>query len=204
MAVQVQEIIDRIRSEGVDAAKAEADRIKADAETRARAIVAEAEAKAAAIIADARAQAAKDVESGKAALAQAARDAMLLLKKEVQSLFDAVVSRETKEAMKGDALKEILPAAVKAMASSVQGGASIALPQDDLAKLEAHFKASLAGVLKDGVELKTHPRLKAGFRVSMKEGGAYVDFSAEAVAEALAQLLNPALAEIMRAQAGKA
>jgi V/A-type H+-transporting ATPase subunit E len=203
MAVQVQEIIDRIRTEGVDAAKAEAERINVEALKRAQGIIADAEAKANALMAETATRADRETEAGQAALAQAARDTILLIKKEIQSLLDAVVARDAKAAMKGDALKELIPAALKAMASG-QGGAVISLPQEDRDRLEAYFSSALSSLFKDGVELKSNPRLKSGFRVSLKDGGAYCDFSAEAVAEALCQLLNPALAKIMRAQAGKA
>jgi V/A-type H+/Na+-transporting ATPase subunit E len=203
MAVQVQEIIDRIRTEGVDAAKAEAERINAEALARAQGVIADAEARAKTLMAEAAARAERETEAGRAALAQAARDTVLLLKKEIQGLLDAVVARDAKAAMKGDALKDLLPAAIKAMASG-QGGAVISLAEEDRDRLEAYFRSSISSLFKDGVELKSNPRLKSGFRVALKDGGAYCDFSAEAVAEALCQLLNPTLAEIMRAQAGKA
>jgi V/A-type H+/Na+-transporting ATPase subunit E len=203
MAVQVQEIIDRIRTEGIDGAKAEAERINAEALKRAQGILADAEARAKALITEAGAKAVRETEAGKAALAQAARDTILLLKKEIQGLLDAVVAHDAKAAMKGDALKELLPAALKAMASG-QGGAVISLSEEDHDKLAEYFRSSLSSLFKEGVELKSNPRLKSGFRVSLKDGGAYCDFSAEAAADALCQLLNPALADIMRAQAGKA
>jgi len=48
-----------------------------------------------------------------------------------------------------------------------------------------------------GVELKPVKGAKAGFRIGEKNGAAYYDFSADAVADMLSAYLNTRLAAIM-------
>jgi V/A-type H+-transporting ATPase subunit E len=51
--------------------------------------------------------------------------------------------------------------------------------------------------LKKGFELKPLPTLEAGFRIGLKDGSAYYDFSDQGIAEILAEYLNPRLSELM-------
>jgi V/A-type H+-transporting ATPase subunit E len=203
MAVQVQEIIDRIKAEGIQATRAEAEGIIAGAKAEAAAELARAQVEAKAILEKARAEAERELASGKAALANAARDTMLLLRKEIQGLADSLILKDVKEAMGGDTMAALLPAVIKAMGQSA-AGASISLPEADFRRLESRLHSLLAEELRAGLTLKPHARLKSGFRISMKEGAAYYDYSAEAVAEALSQLLGPSLAALVRQQTGGA
>ena len=52
--------------------------------------------------------------------------------------------------------------------------------------------------LQNGLEVKTDRTLSSGFRVGIKNGAAYYDYSAESVAELFAAYLNPRVAEIMK------
>jgi V/A-type H+-transporting ATPase subunit E len=52
--------------------------------------------------------------------------------------------------------------------------------------------------LKKGIELKPFPELQAGFRIAMKDGSAYYNFSDQGIAEILAEYMNPRIAEIVQ------
>jgi V/A-type H+-transporting ATPase subunit E len=198
MSIQVQELIDKIKSEGVDAAKAASDKLIAEAEAKAKAIIAEAEVEAHSLRANASSQAARETAAGREALAQASRDLLLLLGKEIQKLLDGIVSREVKGAYSAEALKEILPGLIASWKRSEGDDLAILLSPEDLAKLDSFFKEKLKTEIFKGVELLPVPGLKAGFQISQKAGAVYYDFSAHSLSELLARHLNPALAEVMK------
>jgi V/A-type H+-transporting ATPase subunit E len=201
MEMQLQELLDKIRREGLDAAKAEAAKIVAEGEARAASIVADAERDAAARIAATKAEAAKFEESGRAALSQASRDIILSFRDKIGSLVDALVKSDVHAAFGPAAIESALPAVLKALASGRAEDLEALLPPADLAKLDAAFARRLSAELGKGVELKPYPGISAGFRIVEKDGSAYYDFSADAVAELLSKRVNARLAEILRSAA---
>jgi V/A-type H+-transporting ATPase subunit E len=127
---------------------------------------------------------------------------VLVFKDEIQALLDQLVSEQLKTSYDNDVLKAALPEILKAWAAK---GDSLALllPKATLDKLDGFFKEKLASQLKKGLELKSDNALSGGFRIAEKDGSAYYDFSAEAVAEMLSAYLNPQLAEILKNSAKK-
>ncbi|MCL1994200.1 MAG: V-type ATP synthase subunit E [Spirochaetes bacterium] len=198
MDIQVQELIDKIKREGIEAASQEVARIKQEAEAEARQIVEAAKKEAENIVTNGKNDADRLEKAGIAALEQASRNLILAFKGEVQSLLDKIVETQVSAAYKDDVLKTALPDLLKAWAGKGDGQLTLLLSEGELSKLEGFFKQSLAEELKKGVELKPSRSLATGFHISTKDGSVYYDFSAEAVAELLSAYLNPRLAEILK------
>jgi V/A-type H+-transporting ATPase subunit E len=202
MEIQLQELIDKIKKDGIESASEEAARLKRDAENEAKRIVDAAQKEAADIVARGKQDAERSQKAGAAALEQASRNLVLAFKGEIEALLAKIVVQETSAAYGEDTLKAALPDLVKSWAA--KGGSdelAVILPEGELKKLEGWFKDKLAAELKKGVELKSDRNLGAGFRIANKDGSAYFDFSAEAVAELLSAYLNPHLAEILKTAA---
>jgi V/A-type H+-transporting ATPase subunit E len=200
MDIQLQELLDKIKREGVEAAEQSAASIRAEAEKRRNAIIAEASS----IVENARSEAAKAEESGRAAVAQASRDLVLAFRDRIEAVLAAVVSADTAAAYGSAALEKAIPEVVKALAATASdaGGSDelvLLLEPSMLKELEGRFAARLSAELKKGLVLKPFPDIKAGFRVAEKDGSAYYDFSAEAVAELFARHLNARLAATVKA-----
>jgi len=204
MEIQLQELLDKIKREGVDTARAESERLLAEAQETRKALLGEAEREARAIVDKARADAARAEESGKAALAQASRDLLLAVRDSLQGLLDSLIRVETAAAFGPDVLAEALPAVLKSLAAGGTEDLVVLLPPAVLKKLDDRFTARLAAELKKGVQLKPAPDLEGGFRVVEKGGAAYFDFSADTIAALLARRLNTRLAEILKTAAGTA
>jgi len=134
-------------------------------------------------------------------LGQASRNLVLAFKGEIQSLLERLVSQELESSYSGDVLKTLLPDVLKAWGEKGTDSLAVLLPEASLDKLLAFFKTKLAAELKNGLELRSDRNLAAGFRIANKDGSAYYDFSADAVAEMLCAYLNPRLAEILRTSA---
>lgn len=202
MDIRVQELLDKIKAEGVDSAEAQSAKILAQVEVKRKAIIASAEKEAKAIVDAGRLDVARAEESGKAALAQASRDLVLAFRGEIERLLAAIVKNDTEAAFDADTLKKVLPSILEAWAKDGRDELAVLVPQKDLAVLEAFFKDKLASKLKEGVELRPLKNIKSGFRVAEKGGVAYYDFSAEAAATMLGAYLNTRLATIV-AEAAK-
>ncbi len=198
MDVQLQELIDKIKKDGIESASAEAARIRAEAEQDAKRIVEAARKETAALVATGKADAERAEKAGVAAITQASRNLVLAFKSEIQLLLDAVVRTESAAAFGDEVLKAAVPNLVTAWASKGSDAMDVLLPPDVLKRLEGYFREKLAAELKKGVELKSDRSLAAGFRIAGKDGSAYYDFSADAVAELMSAYLNPRLAEILK------
>ena len=199
MEIQVQELIDKIKKDGIESANEETARIRQNAEAEAAKIISAAQKEAADIISRGKSDAERSEKAGKAALEQASRNLVLAFKGEIQALLDKILAEAAASVYKEDTLKAILPELLKAWVS--KNGAdspALLLSEADLGKLKSWAAGALAAELQKGLELKSDRNLGAGFRISVKDGSAYYDFSAEAVAELLSAYLNPYLAEILK------
>jgi V/A-type H+-transporting ATPase subunit E len=205
MDIQVQELIDKIKRDGIESASEEAARLKREAEAEAKRIVDAANKESEAIIARGKQDAERSEKAGVAALEQASRNLVLAFKGEIQALLDKILAQGIGSAYGDDVLKTILPDLIKSWASkgsaSGEDSLSVILPEAQLGKLQSYFTEKLAAELKKGVELKSDRNLGAGFRIANKDGSAYYDFSADSVAELLSAYLNPRLAEILKTSA---
>ena len=198
MEIQLQELIDKIKKDGIESASDEANKLKSEAEAEAARIVAAARKEAEDIISKGKADAERSEKAGKAALEQASRNLVLAFKGEIEVLLDKIVSSAVGSAYGEDTLKAILPELFKSWASKSDASTlDLLLSEADLTKLKSWATSALAAELKKGVELKSDRNLGAGFRIANKDGSAYYDFSAESVAELLSAYLNPQLAELI-------
>ena len=198
MDIQVQELIDKIKKDGIETASQEAARIKTDAEAEASRIIEAAKKEADDIIALGKQDAGRLEKAGVAALEQASRNLILAFKDEVQALLDKIIAARVTDGFNNDVLKAALPQLLKSWAEKGNDNLTIILPESELSKIQAFFNENLAQELQKGVELKSNRKLNAGFHISNKEGSVYYDFSSEAVAGLLSAYLSPKLAEIMK------
>ena len=67
--------------------------------------------------------------------------------------------------------------------------------------LEKSLSTSLKAEIKKGLEIKPDSTLTAGFRIGVKNGAAFYDYSAESLAEMFAAYLNPKVAALMKVAA---
>jgi V/A-type H+-transporting ATPase subunit E len=198
MDIQVQELIDKIKKDGIQTASQEAAQIKKDASAEAQRIVDAAKKEAIEIINRGKQDAERSEKAGIAALEQASRNLVLAFKDEIQALLDKLIGEHTASNYNADILKTALPEILKSWAAKGTDNLSVILPDGELSKLQSFFSEKLTGELWKGVELKSSRKLNSGFHISNKEGSIYYDFSAEAVAALLSAYLNPKLAEILK------
>ena len=198
MDVQLKELIETIKTEGVKEAEDKSADILKNAEARSRELVEQARKEADRILADARAEAAKFEASGREALKQASRDLLLKMEAQVLKFFDSLVKNETAAGFSGKVLEESIVTIVKEWNSKDTADLAVLLPKAEYEKLEGSLRSRLAEKMKEGLEIRPFSGIDAGFRISAKDNSSYYNFTAQGLAEMLGEFLNPRLSAIMK------
>lgn len=199
MEIQLQELIEQIRNEGVAAAENKAADIISQAEAKAAAIISEAKAQAAKMLADAATENEKIVKSGEDALRQAGRNLLISFRESVARELNALVGKNVNAVYSSDAMADLIVRAVAGWAGKPEADdLAVILNSEDLSKLENTLLASLKEKLGEGVTLKVNDRFDGGFRIAVNNGTVYYDYSAEAVADMLSAYLSPRVAQLLK------
>lgn len=202
MDVQLTELIDKIKAEGVEKADVEASRIRTEAQEQADSILSDARRQAERLISEGKAEVARDRAASEDALRQASRDLILSVQTELSRLFATVVGDATESAFSESVISEAIVTIAGKWAETGTSEIEILLPPDKREAVEKAVRSRLSGQVRDGIVLKAMPGLRTGFRVGERGGNAYFDFSAEGVAEVLSEYLNPRLAGILQSAGG--
>ncbi|HHS14381.1 MAG TPA: hypothetical protein ENN03_11535 [bacterium] len=200
MEVKLENLIEQIKKEGIDSARKGADKVIRDAEKQAAAIVAEAEKKAEAKTAEAGREAEKFRQNAELAIQQAGRDTLLLVKSRLVNMLDLVFKRQIDEALSPEVLKELILKILDQWGSDEP--VDIILNKKDKSRLEKLLFQGVRKSLKQDITLKISDDIEKGFRIGIKDGDVYYDFSDESLAEMLGQFLNPRIREILDSNHG--
>ena len=205
----VQALIGRLRDEGVQAGRAEAERLLADARREAKRLLDEARAEADAVLSRARTEASREREAAVAALRLAERDTVLELRQGIAHHFERHVRRLVSRALLDEELVRSLLLVLAGQAASdflagreadVRVARALFLgeaPHDPAAAAEAdaRLRDFILGVtgqmLREGMELVPADDLGAGVQVRLRNEHAELDLSDEAVSALLVRHLLP-------------
>lgn len=199
MEIQLKELIETIKDEGIKSAENSASEIIEKAKQEAGSIIQEAQAEAENLLKQNRLAVEREQAASSAAIAQAARDLILNLRKEIEKIFSTLIHHQVGEAFNGDLLKEAILAVVKGFSENCED-LTLLVEKKKLAAIESSLRLSLANEIKKGLEIKPFDHLNAGFRLSMKNGTIFYDFSDAEIASVLSEFLNKKLAALLTAQ----
>ena len=199
MDVQLQELIDKIKKDGVASAENEAAKIVAEAEKNAEKIIADAQEKADEIVKNAKAETERMEKASEEAIIQAGRNMLLSFKESIISELDGLIKTETENSQTKEILAKLIPETVKAWSKNADASElSVLLSEKDLKSLESSLISELKGEIAKGLEIKPDKTLSYGFRIGVKNGAAYYDYSAESLSEMFAAYLNPKVAALIK------
>lgn len=199
MEIQLQELIEQIRKEGVGAAETQAEAIISSAKAEAEKIIADAKAQAEKIMADAKSENAKTVRSGEDAIRQAGRNLLISFRESITRELKAIVSDNVNAVYSSDAFAKLIVSAVESWTGKPESeDVSVILNADDLAKLEEAVLAQLKAKMLGGVILKANDNFDGGFRIAVDNGAVYYDYSAEAVTDMLSNYLSPRVTALLK------
>lgn len=199
MDIQLQELIDKIKKDGVTAAEKTAAEIVEKAQKEADSKIAAAEKKAEELIKNAKVEIERLEKASNDAVTQACRNMLLGFRDSLVAELDGLIQAESAKAYSADLMKTLVPETVKAWAKNADASElSVLLSEKDLKSLESELKAALKAEVAKGLEIKADKSLSAGFRIGVNNGAAYYDYSAESVADLFSAYLNPRVAALMK------
>lgn len=202
MDVQLQELIDKIKKDGVATAEKESEKIISDSEVQAEKIIKEAKLKAEEIIKEAKSETQRMQKASEEAIIQAGRNMLLLFKESLIKELNNVIQVETSKVLSKDLLSTLIPQTIKEWAKNCDvGELSILLSEKDLSDLEKTFTSELKTLISDGLEIKVDKTLSSGFRIGVKNGEAFYDYSAESLATMFSAYLNPKVSALIEISA---
>jgi|GEM_PF-714025 len=199
MTQDLQQLLEKINTDGVEKAKSEAAGIVAQANAQAKKILASATHEAEQTIAQARQEAEAFERRAEETVRQSARNTLLTVAQSVTAMLTSLLRKEVHAAMSDPGLVATLAAeAVRAYLGGAGGSVEVVASE----RLADTLRATLAGLAKDGVTVVTDGPSGAGFKVRLEDGRIEHDFTGAAVAAALARGLRPRLAALLNASGG--
>ena len=198
MAEEIRDLIEKINLEGIKVAEEKAQIIEAAAKQRADDILARAKLEAEEMIATARDQIRREDETGKTLLAQAGRDFLLSLRKEITTAIERLILKDVRQALGPDALHKIMAEVIKNYGGEQESEAVVSLRPEDAEALQKHYLARLKEETKKGIILKPSGEISGGFTISFDAGRSQFDFTDLALAEYIGTYLKPQLNEILK------
>ena len=199
MEIQLQELIEQIKKDGVAVAEAEAKNIVETAQAEAQKIIADAYAEADKILANAKSENERMVKSSEDAIRQAGRNLLISFRESVARELNAVISENVNAVYSSDALSELIIKIVEKLAvNSDAGDIGIILNEKDADELQSLILSAIKEKMLKGVTLKPNNNFDGGFRIAVNNGSAYYDYSAEAVVDMLSNYLSPKITKLLK------
>lgn len=207
--VGVQELIDRLKTEGVQEGQEQAEALLVEAKEQAASILESARAEADSILKTAQQEADRTQTNGNRALALASRDASLQLKEQLQHEFRGWIAGLVRTQLEqqeflAEMIREIGGQAVAMLdgrSESGEGGDDESLKflvsETKSGSLEAFVKEQVSEMLRSGISLQADRSLTHGFRLQIVDENLEIDFSDEAVTAVLMRFLAPKFRQVI-------
>ena len=199
MEIQLQELIDQIKKDGVEAAANEAEAVLNTAKAEAEKIIADAKAEAEKYLVNAKNENERMVKSSEDAIRQAGRNLLISFRESVAKEANAIIAENVSAVYSSDAFAKLVMNAVEGWAGKPDAeDITVILNSADLKKLEETLVAGLKEKMVKGVTFKANDNFDGGFRIAVNNSGAYYDYSAEAVVDMLANYLSPKVTALLK------
>ena len=199
MEIQLQELIEQIKKDGVEAAETEAEAILNAAKAEAEKIVADAREKADKMLQNAKLENERMVKSSEDAIRQAGRNLLISFRESVSRELNVIVGETVTAAYSSEDFEKLVMAAVDNWSRKPDvDDLSVILNTEDLEKMEGTMLAALKDRMMQGVTLKANDNFDGGFRIAVNEGSAYYDYSAEAVVDMLSAYLSQKVTVLLK------
>ena len=192
----VQELIERLKNDGVTAGKKQADEILKKAKEEAARIKADAKAERDALLKEAKEAIEKDKRMAEESLKKAVRDTELELASGLKKAFEMHVKRLVSKELHEEAfLRQLLASIVGAAAEKIPGDQprEILAPEKVFSAegLKAFVRRETSEMLRQQIELKPSSTLSGGIKVKLVGENVDFDFSEDALADLILKHLLP-------------
>ena len=199
MEIQLQDLIEQIKNDGVASAELEAEAIVKAAKAEASKIISDAQVQADKILLNAKNENDRMVKSSEDAIRQAGRNLLISFRESVARELKAIVSENVTAVYSSENFVKLIVKAVECWAGNPDSeDITVILNEEDLKSFEEGLLAELKAKMLKGITLKANNNFDGGFRIAAKDGGAYYDYSAEAVVDMLSSYPSPKVTALMK------
>ena len=201
MAEELQGLLDKIQTEGIEKAESEKSRIIAEAKAEAARIVGEAKKQAEEIVKKASEEAEVSEAKGSAAIRQAARDVVIALRADIENRLRKLTADCVGQAMTPELMGQIILEMVKAYREKNPTGdatVELLLAPKDADRLAALLKGSLLAGLRTNPEISVGSDFASGLQIGFKGSDVFLDFSDDALADVICAFVGPKLAAAIK------
>ncbi|MBE7048486.1 MAG: V-type ATP synthase subunit E [Ruminococcaceae bacterium] len=199
MEVQLQELIDQIKKDGVEAAESEAESILNTAKTEAKKIVADAQAQAEKILSSAKVENERLTKSSEDAIRQAGRNLLISFRESVTKELKSLLREGVAVVYSAETLAQLIVNVIESWSNKPDAeDITLILNNEDLTQVEKNILAGLKERINKGITLKASDNFDGGFRIAVNDSGVYYDYSAEMVVDMLSNYLSPKVIALMK------
>lgn len=190
---KIQELTDKLYTQGLSKGKAEGERLIEEARTKAAEIIADAQKEAEKIIADAHETSLQLKSKTESDVRMAAEQAVLCTRQAIENLINFKICEEPlAEAMKDPVfLKTVISKVAEGFSSQECRDMEIILPENMRDTLAEWVKDELALTLSSGVSASFSSKIKGGFNIAPKDGGWFISFSDDAMRNLIGEYIRP-------------
>ncbi|MBN2483205.1 MAG: hypothetical protein JXD21_03240 [Candidatus Omnitrophica bacterium] len=197
MEVKLDTLIEKIKQEGVAAGENQAKKILTEAKAQAQKLKDEAQAQATHIRQEAQKEAEQFRHNAESALAQAARDTVLMVREQLCALSEQLLKRALSAQLSPDFLKELLIHIIQKWSPEGESSLDILVSEEDKGRLEELLFTALGDAARQGIEIKASTLIQHGFRIGSRDDQTYYDFTDEGITETLKTLVTPKVAQLI-------
>lgn len=201
MEKKLQELTEKIYSEGVEKAKSEAESILKDARKKADSIIAKANEEKDQIIETAKKKSDEIIRNGQSEMKLASNQAVSEVK---QKLTDIVTAKAVSESVSPavsdkEFLKKIIETAVKNFFSEGAGGMDLELilPESEKSDLAEYFKAKAKSLIDGGLNIVTDSEMEKGFKIGPADGSYKLSFTESDFINFFKNYMRPKTTELL-------
>lgn len=177
METKLQELTQKIYSEGIEKAKNDADSLIREAQLSADEIILKANKEAASILANAEKQVIELKKNSESEIKLASRQALSKIKQQITDLvLLKAVEKPVKEVVND---KDFIGSVIQKIVTNFNNDINLILPESDKQSMDTYFKGKTTDELMKGVEVLFDSNMKAGFKISPKNENYLISFTDE-------------------------
>lgn len=198
MQSKLQELTEKIYQEGLEKGNEEAKVIVQNAKTEAKSILETAKAEAEKIISNASKKAEEIKVNTESEIKLSSKQAINSLKQQITDIVNNTVVKEAiDKKFDADFIKKIVEVTLLNWSKSQASDMVVLIPKESEKELDEYLKKSVKDLIDKGLEVKSDSKVKAGFKITPKDGSYKLSFTEEDFENFFKQYLRPKLIEIL-------
>jgi len=201
MEKKLQELTEKIYSEGIGKAKEEAEKMIAEAQKASDDIIGKAKREADKITADAKKKADEIIRNGQSEMKLASNQAISAVKQKITDIITAKVVKDSVSPAAADIdfMKKLIEISVKNFFADTSKGMDLALtlPENESSELEKHLKANASKLLNGELKIEFSGELEDGFRIGPADGSYKLSFTDKDFENFFKQYMKPKTIEFL-------